>query len=133
MLPDSTSARTVLIASSTLAGSLWNVATRAYMSPPRVDRDVASLRALERRVEARAPRDPMNWFGREWELPVMEPPPRPRHEPDMSVSSDVLPGSPEQLGLCRSAAAGVRIRWPGAGVRACVRWCCGSVGASGAG
>jgi hypothetical protein len=35
--PESTSARTMLIASSTLAGSLSNVATRAYMSPPGIE------------------------------------------------------------------------------------------------
>src|SRR3954451_23682812 len=38
--PDSTSARTMPIASSTVAGSLSKVATRAYMSPPgRIDSD----------------------------------------------------------------------------------------------
>jgi hypothetical protein len=35
-LPDSTCPRTMLIASSTLAGSPWNVATRAYTVTPLV-------------------------------------------------------------------------------------------------
>src|SRR5215207_2075392 len=41
--PDSTSERTMSIAASTLAGSLSNVATRAYISPPLVNRDSRQL------------------------------------------------------------------------------------------
>src|SRR5215207_11520949 len=50
--PDSTSERTMSIAASTLPGSLSNVATRAYISPPRVSRTRASLRRTARRLLA---------------------------------------------------------------------------------